>query len=613
MAMTIERPNVVKVFASDASHGNYLPVKFGTNIPVPKDNYAQVANDNFEYGLESLENDLQMKDLNSVFFYHGNLLGYLFQQGVPEFSAYQNYPMGAVVTYKGNLWIATKDIKASVKEPAKPAYDPCNPCSIIEACAASQVCVEPEYPSKETGWCAFVTKCEYDTKIAELETADEALQASIDNLKGVENFSILPNKNSGALELTLKLSDGSTVTIPMTKFGHITQDSNTGKISITNTDGSTLILPKYVAEKDLDQQKGFIFNAKSGKWEVDLADLETKLESEGAKIYTKGKGLTGTGKKGNELALNVTEDFYFNSLNQLALRSPIAESHIAEVTNKNLNTLANIPELRRLGMTTFYGQIDKYGSGSNFTVGFPVGLHDNAVGDNVLIDDALTHSQYIDQRADFTGYQFASPNEVVQVIIDDYHSDSTERTAISYWVRAYNLGMNQDGTLNTTGDSFDSKPHWTKWQRSSQLPLQSKVVSGLLEQVKTLQDALTINNTKDAQRDSRLDALEAKNNETCKIPCKNISTNYVVQETDNTLISTATSPITVTFPKNIPVGRMFTIIQAGIGKVTLVNQGNAKFIAPRKGSLVLGGVDAAVTVLYELSGCVRIFGDTETA
>lgn len=176
MAMTIERPNVVKVFASDASHGNYLPVKFGTNIPVPKDNYAQVANDNFEYGLESLENDLQMKDLNSAFFYHGNLLGYLFQQGVPEFSAYQNYPMGAVVTYKGNLWIATKDIKASVKEPAKPAYDPCNPCSIIEACEASQVCVKPEYPSKETGWCAFVTKCEYDIKIAELEATYENKQ-----------------------------------------------------------------------------------------------------------------------------------------------------------------------------------------------------------------------------------------------------------------------------------------------------------------------------------------------------------------------------------------------------------------------------------------------------
>ena len=294
MAMAIERPNVVKVFASDASHGNYLPVKFGTNIPVPKDNYAQVANDNFEYGLESLENDLQMKDLNSVFFYHGNLLGYLFQQGVPEFSTYQNYPMGAVVTYKGNLWIATKDIKASVKEPAKPAYDPCNPCSIIEACTASQVCIEPEYPSKETGWCAFVTKCEYDTKIAELETTDEALQASIDNLKqasignlkGVENFSILLNKNSGALELTLELSDGSTVTIPMTKFGHISQDDKTGEITIVNANGSKLLLPKYVAEKTLDQQKGFYFNAKSEKWEVYLAGLVK--DGSGLQVDTNG-------------------------------------------------------------------------------------------------------------------------------------------------------------------------------------------------------------------------------------------------------------------------------------------------------------------------------------
>lgn len=182
MSLKIERPNLVKVFASDAAHGNYLPVKFGTNLPVAKDQYQDIANANYEFGLESLEEDLQMKDLNSVLFYQNKLLAYLFQQGVPEFSAYQDYPMGAVVTYKGNLWIATKDIKASVKEPVKPAYDPCNPCSIIEACLSSRVCVEPEYPSKETGWCAFVTKCEYDLKIAELEATDKALQASIGNL-----------------------------------------------------------------------------------------------------------------------------------------------------------------------------------------------------------------------------------------------------------------------------------------------------------------------------------------------------------------------------------------------------------------------------------------------
>ena len=111
----------------------------------------------------------------------------------------------------------------------------------------------------------------------------------------------------------------------------------------------------------------------------------------------------------------------------------------------------------------------------------------------------------------------------------------------------------------------------------------------------------------------KVKALEDKNNETCKIPCKNVNTNYTVVDTDNTIITTNTSPISITFPSNIPSGRMFTIIQADTGSVTLVNGGNSHFIKPRNGSLVLGGVDAAVTVLYEIGGWVRIFGDTVSA
>lgn len=261
--MQIKRPDVIKVFGKNAMQGDYLPVKFGTNVVVPKESFEDIANKNFEYGLESLEGDLQLKDLNTVFFYQGALLKYLFQKGIPEFSAYENYEAGAVVQKDGVVWVATKAIEASLH---KKEANPCDPCG----CKVE--CENPVYPSKEAGWCKFITSCEYDLKIAELEAKDKALQKAIDDLKGVEGFAILPNKTTGALELDLELSDGSHIIIPMTKFGHIEKNKD-GTLSITNADGTTLELPKYVAEQDLDQQKGFYFNAQSGKWEVDLRDL----------------------------------------------------------------------------------------------------------------------------------------------------------------------------------------------------------------------------------------------------------------------------------------------------------------------------------------------------
>lgn len=261
--MQIKRPDIIKVFGKNAMQGDYLPVKFGTNVVVPKESFEDIANKNFEYGLESLEGDLQLKDLNTVFFYQGALLKYLFQKGIPEFSAYENYEAGAVVQKDGVVWVATKAIEASLH---KKEANPCDPCG----CRVE--CENPVYPSKEAGWCKFITSCEYDLKIAELEAKDKALQKAIDDLKGVEGFAILPNKTTGALELDLELSDGSHIVIPMTKFGHIEQNKD-GTLSITNANGTTLELPKFVAEHDLDQQKGFYFNTASDKWEVDLRDL----------------------------------------------------------------------------------------------------------------------------------------------------------------------------------------------------------------------------------------------------------------------------------------------------------------------------------------------------
>lgn len=288
----MKRPNIVKTFGSDAMHGDYLPVKFGTNIVVPKKAYEQIANDNFQYGLESLEKDLQMKDLNSVFFYHSVLVNYLFKRGIAEYSPFEDYPSGAVVSHENGIWIATKEVKATAFEPK---VDPCNPCKQCEL----PLCNTPEYPSKDTGWCKVVTHCTYDLDKESFEKALQALNDSIMDLKGVTGFNIVTSATTGEPELTLTLSDGSTQTIPMNRFGKtILNDDKT--ITIKNPDGSVVELPRFMKANELDPKRGFFYNPSTNQWEVDLSDL-----------IKSGSGLE-TDKLGN---LKVKpEDFISNDL-----------------------------------------------------------------------------------------------------------------------------------------------------------------------------------------------------------------------------------------------------------------------------------------------------------
>lgn len=628
--MQINRPNTVKVFGVNAMQGDYLPVKFGTNVVVAKEDYANVANKNFEYGLESLEGDLQLKDLNTVFFYQSALLKYLFQKGIPEFSTYDNYEAGAVVQHGGNVWIATKAIEASTHEKVA---DPCDPCG------CKTECENPVYPSKEAGWCKFITSCEYDAKIKELEAKDKALEKAINDLKGVEGFSVVPNAKTGAFELQLNLSDGSTIAIPMTKFGHITQEAD-GSLTIVNADTSKIVLPKFVAEKDLDQLKGFVFNATSGKWEVDLADLvkagsglqvdrdgnisvkpvdfvdgETlrvnpisgkveidprytrdqlaaangytdsklsELEANGARVHVKGP-ITGNGKKDSPLGLNLTEDFVVDATGKLALNA---------VAPQNLGNTAIQDVKYKLGFHTFTGIVN-----TDSHVG-SLGLPTNFEGTEHELPMANSWESYsAPQNYDFNGYYIASGSELnIWVANGD-----------SMWSISNDYGINPDGTLkNPTA--------WGKWQKIDNAgAVTNEMIKKMQEQINALGASNTAQDSEINALKAKVQALEAKNNETCKIPCKNVDTNYTVVDTDNTIITTNTSPITITFPNNIPVGRMFTIIQAGSSSVTLANGGNRVFVKPRNGSLVLGGQDAAVTVLYELGGVVRIFGDTVSA
>ena len=613
----LSRPKTVKTFAANAMDANHLAVRFGTNR-LAKD-VESIANDNFEYGIESLEGDLQPRDLNSVLKYLSANLTYLFQQGVAEFSPYQDYPFGALAQYDGSLWITTTEVKASKHEFK---VDQCNPCAVPN-------CEVAAFPSKDNGWCRLVTFCEYSTDIEALKEADKALSESIANLKGVAGFSILPNKETGLLELSLQTSDGKSIDIPMTKFGHIEKNKD-GTLSITNADSTTLELPKFVAEKDLDQQKGFYFNTKSGKWEVDLADLvqngsglqvdkngnisikpldlvdgtslsinaqsgkmeinpdylKTQLrkpldeiELNGAKVFTKNP-IKGNGKKDSPLGLNISEDFTIDALGNLALNA------VAPQTFGN----TSLKETKfKLGFHTFTGEINSVTKQG--TLGLPLNIESNDHEQNMstVWDDFTTPQQY-----DYNGYYIASGNELNVWLANNTAS----------WYISNENGVNPDGTLKNPNS-------WTKWQKLDNAgSITNEMIKKMQEQINAFAASNTALNASNNELKTKLNELLELLNKLKNKSFKNIDSNYTVLETDDVIISTATNPINVNFPV-FPTGKEITIIQAGVGEVTLLNDGNSHFIKPRNGSYKLSGIDASVQVLYELGGWVRIFGDTK--
>lgn len=524
----LSRPKMVKTFASHAMNANLLAVRFGTNR-LAKD-IESIANDNFEYGIESLEGDLQPRDLNSVLKYLSANLTYLFQQGVAEFSPYQDYPLGALAQYDGSLWITTKEIKASKHEPK---FDPCNPCAVPD-------CEVAAVPSEENGWCRLVTYCEYKNDLAELREKDKALEAAINDLKGVKGFSILPNAETGLLELNLALSDGSSITIPMTKFGHIEQNKD-GTLSITNANGTTLELPKFVAEKDLDQQKGFYFNAQSGKWEVDLADLVqngsglqvdknghisvkptdlvdgdtlnvnsqsgkleldpnfyrerikkpvddlradmekadkaldgrvTEIETNGAKVYA-NLPITGTGKKSDPLTFKFEDnDFEISQDGKIRLKA------VTRDATENLN------EKSVLGFSTFFGYVNK--AGGKYVFGVPAHITSE---ENVQESTSDITQLRDGENYDFNGWQIASTAQVDQYI-------TGENNVI--WHRTNDYGMNLDGTLKNPAG-------WGQWNRETNVNITVQQIQQMQNDLTNLRNNLqSLSNLTDANKQELL-------------------------------------------------------------------------------------------------------------
>jgi len=209
MAVIKSPENKYKVFGENSSSAEYLPVEFATDKLIPKTDWFEVANKNFSFGLESLEGDLQLRDLNSIFYYLGKAVGYLYQRGVPEWNKYEDYPAGALVSYEGTLYVSI-GATFGKKEPKEPQYDSCGRlCPTEQQCGFEDTdpCAVESNPKVSTMWIPLVVKSEYEAKIAELEAMDKALKTTLDSLKGVEGFTF--NETTGNYELTL--SDGSTV------------------------------------------------------------------------------------------------------------------------------------------------------------------------------------------------------------------------------------------------------------------------------------------------------------------------------------------------------------------------------------------------------------------
>lgn len=170
------------VFAEKSKDGSYMPSHFGFDDPI--ETYSDIANLNYEYGLESLGNVVHYRDFNSVLHYIASAQGYLFQRGVPEWSKYEDYAKGSVVSYEGKIYVA---VSAQAGKPTpKPILDECGRfAGYEEDCECDCDCEDEDdlSPKNNTDdWEQLVTKSYVDAKTAALEKRLKALEKSIKDI-----------------------------------------------------------------------------------------------------------------------------------------------------------------------------------------------------------------------------------------------------------------------------------------------------------------------------------------------------------------------------------------------------------------------------------------------
>lgn len=536
-----KRVKNAKVFAAKNKSTAYLKNPIGSRKPLLNQTDIQAyADGDIEAGFEAIKGDVNFNDVSNMFWYVTSLISHIYERGVPEFSAFENYPAGAVVSHDGKIWIAKQAIEASIVT-KESAPDPCNCCQ-----TTMEEVGYPHYPSKDMGWCYLVDSCEFSECIDKLKEADVNIikmikdletigSFKVETVEGVESLVITSEKGTKfpvAIEQIRKvilkqaIKDGSGLSV--TPEGELKVkpsdfiDGNSlsvGKDGKVGLDGTwkteNIDTPINTAKTEAVKEANEHTDAKAVEVTKATDAKFQKLKEDGAEVFV-GQGVSGNGTKVNPLTLKVAEaDFGFNNNSELFLKP-----QIQDVTNKNLNTLADTPALRKLGLTTFYGKINRHGEGDKFTVGFPSAMTDGLVGTKEEVDAANTHAEYKDHNADFTGYQFASPTEVIQVVVDEYPSNEEGTTKVAMYTRAYSAGMSTTGELNPYEEDINSGMYnagvWTKWQRVTALPLQGKLLQALNSQVQDLTNKVQGNAQGIAALQDELAKLKARLDVCCK-------------------------------------------------------------------------------------------------
>lgn len=342
-----------------------------------------------------------------------------------------------------------------------------------------------------------------------------------------------------------------------------------------------------------------------------LKNLTNRLESEGNPVKIKPNGgLVGNGTTTSPLGLNLkSDDLVINSAGELelAIKKP------SVVTNLNNNLIG-------LGFHTFSGFIDNTRGNNTFVQGVPKDYQSEAATQQAAgsISDLASNQNY-----DFNGYYVASEHEVVMTIFSKGVT----------WTRNNSVGMNTNGTIKDTGA-------WGDWRRESNINVNvalteqhTKQIQDLLEKVQRIEPKLNAldglgdkvnslegntGNTADSlaqlqqsnqELKTQLQSIQQQLQMPCEMTVKTVS-NYTITNTDNVIVCTGG---TITIPDGLTNGRMFTVIQSAVEKVTLQHSGSMEIIPPLNGSsnnLSLAGQNAVVSILI-INNKAHVFGQME--
>lgn len=454
----MKRIKIVKVFAEKVKSTLFLKNPLGSRKPLLNQSDVQAfADGDVEKGFEAIKGDVGFGDVSNMFWYVTALIRHIYDRGVPEFSPYEAYKAGAVVSHDGKLWITHRDVEPSIviKESAP---DPCNCCQTTM--------VEdgyPHYPSKDTGWCYLVDSCELQDHIDRLEAKDKAIIKMIEDLESIKSFTLEKDGDNYSLVITTERGTKFPVTLEAIRKALAPSMAGNGLVA---ENGVLKVKPAdFVDGKTISVDK-------NGKARIDpdwvdhnikepfkaVNDKITDFETNGVQTFANAP-IKGNGTRTSPLNLDVSEEFQVIG----------GKLYLKDTEPKKVTDLNNLSQpIRRLGFTPFYGEIHK--AKGEYVIGMPANYEAEAPQTGTTeISQIKDGSAY-----DFNGWQLASSREVQQ-FVSNYGVT---------WERSNDAGMRPDGTLADPSQ-------WGPWKRSTNVNITSEQVANLVDQLTGLTSRLT--------------------------------------------------------------------------------------------------------------------------